>query len=57
MTVQELIEQLNRVEDKDRQVQVWLPGRRIVLEALLRFTAVDSSDPVLIEGNLLKLGK
>lgn len=53
MTVRELIEQLSEVVDWDRDVQIWLPGSRIRVSALLHYTKRGKKDePVLIEGNV-----
>lgn len=52
MTVKELIEQLNRVDNKDREVKVWMPGTRIILESVMMFSSRDPEQHVLIEGNV-----
>lgn len=51
MTVRELIQQLSECTDWDRDVEIWLPGSRIRLSAVLVHTK-RGKDTVLIEGNV-----
>jgi hypothetical protein len=56
MTVRELIEQLTECIDWDRDVEIWLPGSRVKLSAVLHYTKRQPKDkPLLIEGNRVEL--
>lgn len=49
MTVAELIEQLSKIEDKTRPVQVWMPGTYIALAGVMTTAKMPVT---LIEGNV-----
>jgi hypothetical protein len=51
MTVQQLIDALSKVDDKFREVKVWLPGERISLTAILLHTIQIGDGAIMIEGS------